>query len=82
MLSSVSSGRGSVAVTKPEELRKAATDFEALLIAQLLRSARESGESGEADAVMETAENQFASILAANGGLGLAAVVTKGLSQD
>ena len=81
MLSAVSSNAESVAVANPGELRKAATDFEALLIAQLLRCARESGESGEADSVMEMAESQFASILAANGGLGLAEMVTKGLAK-
>ena len=33
-----------------------------------------------ADSVMEMAESQFASVLAANGGLGLAALVTTALS--
>jgi len=80
MISAISTSPARQAENKPENIAKAAQDFEALLIAQVLRTARESGDSAEADSVMEMAESQFASILAANGGLGLAGMVTKGLS--
>ena len=80
MISAVSGLNDPKTAVKPDTVEKSARDFEALLIAQLLRAARESGESAEADSVMEMAESQFASVLAANGGLGLAALVTKALS--
>jgi len=68
----------------PEKIRKVATDFEALLIAQMLKSARESGGgvTGDADeedetnsTVLELGEQQFAQVLASNGGLGIAKMV-------
>lgn len=80
MISPVSGLNNPAAAVKTDAIDKSARDFEALLIAQLLRAARESGESAEADSVMEMAESQFASVLAANGGLGLAALVTTALS--
>lgn len=80
MISAVSGVQDSASVPKPGGVETSARDFEALLIAQLLRAAREGAESAEADSVMQMAESQFASVLAANGGLGLAAIVTKALS--
>ena len=74
----------------PEKVRKAATDFEALLIAQMLKSARESGGgvTGDADeqdetnsTVMELGEQQLAQTLSHNGGLGLAKMVIAGLTS-
>lgn len=75
---------------RPEEDRAriadAARQFEALLIAKLLRGARGDGEgwlgSGEdstASAALELAEEQFAEALAAQGGLGLARLIAAGL---
>ena len=80
MVSPVSSSPASTANSSPRDLAKAARDFEALLIAQLLRSAREDSGAAESDSLMEMAESQFASLLAANGGIGLAKVVAGGLS--
>ena len=70
---------------------KAATDFEALLLGQMLRSAREacgSGLTGEDDedsesnsSLVELGEQQFAQALAANGGLGIAKMVVAGLKH-
>ncbi len=73
----------------PNKVRAAASDFEALLLAQLLRSARESasldGSGTEADkssdSIMDFAEQQFGSILARAGGLGIANLVATGLAQ-
>jgi Rod binding domain-containing protein len=70
----------------PELLKQAAADFEALLVAEMLKSARSSGGgwlgSGEDEAgatMVELAEQQFAQALAAAGGLGLADLIVKGL---
>lgn len=66
----------------------AARQFEALLIAQLLRAAR-GGEEGwlgagadtTASAALALAEEQFAGALAAQGGLGLAGMVVSGMKK-
>jgi Rod binding domain-containing protein len=74
----------------PEKIRKAATDFEALLIAQMLKSARESGGgmTGDADeqdetnsTMLELGEQQLAQALSSSGGLGLAKMVIAGLTN-
>jgi peptidoglycan hydrolase FlgJ len=66
--------------------RDAAQQFEALLLAQILRSVRESGrgfgktdESG--DCATDFAEQQFARVLAQQGGLGLARLIAAGLEH-
>ena len=65
-------------------LKDAAGKFEALLIAQMLKSARDAdsgGWSGEADqsssAILDMAEQHFAELLGAQGSLGLARMVVK-----
>jgi Rod binding domain-containing protein len=74
----------------PEKIRQAATDFEALLIAQMLRLARESGggmtgDSDEQDetnsTMIELGEQQLAQALSNSGGLGLAKMVVAGLTN-
>jgi Rod binding domain-containing protein len=74
----------------PEKIRKAATDFEALLIAQMLKSAREAGGgvTGDADeedatnsTVLELGEQQLAQVLSQNGGLGIAKMVIAGMTN-
>jgi peptidoglycan hydrolase FlgJ len=63
----------------------AAQQFEALLIAQMLRGVRESGsswlgsEDSSGECATDYAEQQFAAVLAQNGGLGLADIITRGL---
>jgi Rod binding domain-containing protein len=57
----------------------AGQDFEALLIAQLLRSAREGVDDASSNAAMDFAEQQLASVIAAKGGLGIGSLVMKGL---
>jgi peptidoglycan hydrolase FlgJ len=71
----------------PEKVRDAASQFEALLIGQILRSMRESGgwlgaNDPTASCAMEFAEQQFASLLAQQGGLGLAALIGQGLAHS
>ena len=68
--------------TDKAKLKDAAGKFEAMLIAQMLKSARKTdsgGWSGEADqstsSIMDMAEQQLADMLGAQGGLGLAHMV-------
>jgi Rod binding domain-containing protein len=70
---------------KPKNAAEAAKQFEGLLIAQMLRSAREVAGSESDDPTAETmfdvAGQQFAQMLADRGGLGLAKLIAKGLGQ-
>ena len=74
----------------PEAVAKAASQFESLLISQLLQSARGSdGESwmgtdaNEAGTTLtEMSEQALSSALASKGGLGLAKLITTGLQKS
>ena len=64
----------------------AARQFEALLVAQMLKTVQEagggwlgSGEDSAATPALEYAQEQFAQALCASGGLGLATMVAEGL---
>ncbi|MBZ5586207.1 MAG: rod-binding protein [Acidobacteriia bacterium] len=57
--------------------RDAARQFEALLLAQILRSAHAGADE---DSVNELADQQLALTLAERGGLGLADLIAKGLA--
>lgn len=81
---------GQSSLTTPEaKIKTASKEFEALLIGQILKSARESGDGGwlgtdseDADSsVLELAEQQIASSLSAQGGLGLGKLIQQGLTQ-
>jgi Rod binding domain-containing protein len=69
----------------PVRLREAATQFEALLIGQLLHSARSDGAGwlGEEDSASgcatDYAEQQFAGVMAQAGGLGITRMIEAGL---
>jgi Rod binding domain-containing protein len=73
----------------PKKIQDAAKQFEALLLHQILRSARESGkgwlasgdEDASADCATDFGEQQFAAVLAQNGGLGLANLITADLKD-
>jgi Rod binding domain-containing protein len=73
----------------PSRIKKAASQFEALLIGQLLKSAREAGSGGwmgdgddqTGSPMMEMAESQLASLMASQGGFGLAKMVVDGLAR-
>jgi Rod binding domain-containing protein len=59
-------------------LHKAASQFEALFVAQMLRSVRESAQTGSdesSSAMRDIADEQFAQALAEGGGLGLARTI-------
>ncbi|HLH38154.1 MAG TPA: rod-binding protein [Bryobacteraceae bacterium] len=72
---------------KPRTTEAAARQFEALLIGEMLRSARESAaeeddEGGNTKQTMlDVADQQFAQVLANNGGLGMAKMIVKGLEK-
>ncbi len=68
---------------KPKNIGEAAKQFEAILIAQMLRSAQESSESQDSTsgAMLDLAGQHFAQVMADNGGLGLSKVIVKGLQS-
>ena len=74
---------------KPEKIADAAQQFESLLIAQMLRSGRESasGNLGDEDTdsesstMLDLAGQQFAQMLAKQGGLGLTRLLVAGLKE-
>ncbi len=78
------------AAAKPDEVSQAATQFEALIIGQVLKAARESSDQGwlgtggdqTGDMAMEMAEQGLAQGLAAQGGLGIAKMVTAHLRRQ
>jgi Rod binding domain-containing protein len=78
-------GKGSV--DSPEKIKKAAEQFEALLIGQMLKSSREEGSDGwlgtgqdqGGQTGMQLAEEHFASLIASRGGLGLSKFITANL---
>ena len=82
-----SAGLG-IADTKREgNLKDAAGKFEALLIAQMLKSARDTDSAGwsgdinqSSSSIMDMAEQQLAELLGSQGSLGLARMVVNQLS--
>jgi peptidoglycan hydrolase FlgJ len=91
-VSSVVPSAGAAATGKadtPEKVRDAAQQFEALLIGQILRSARQDGsgwlsdgEDPSGEVATDYAEQQFATVMAQKGGLGLADMIAKGLERS
>src|ERR1700730_3183645 len=83
---------GSAKKDTPAKIQQAARDFEALLLSQMLKSAREAcgggltgdgGDDDEANSTMiELGEQQFAQALASGGGLGIANIVETGLAKN
>ena len=81
------------ATSKPDKIAESSKQFEALMIGQLLRSARESSGGGWLDTedgkdddqtgsmVMEMAEQGFAQAMSTRGGLGIAKMVTANLER-
>ena len=72
----------------PEKIKQAASQFESLLISQMMKSMHDSdggwlgtGDDNSASSAMEYAEESFAQAMAANGGLGLAGMISKSLAK-
>ncbi|HWB87394.1 MAG TPA: hypothetical protein VG675_24840 [Bryobacteraceae bacterium] len=73
----------------PAKIHDAAQQFEALLLGQMLRSERESGngwlsndDDSAADCATDFAEQQFATLLSKQGGLGLSNLIVQGLERN
>jgi|ERR1035438_678263 Rod binding domain-containing protein len=73
---------------EPAKIKAAATQFEALLIGQMLKSMHDSeggwlgtGDDESASSAMEYGQEIFAQALSNNGGLGLASMVARGLQK-
>jgi Rod binding domain-containing protein len=71
----------------PAKIRDSARQFEALLIAQILRSVREPsggwlacGDGQAGSSISDYAEQQLAHVLSASGGLGIASLIEQGLT--
>jgi len=65
------------------KIKKAATDFEAILLAQMLKTARSDVSDDQQNSTMlELGEQQFAQSMANNGGLGIAKMVVAGLTKN
>jgi Rod binding domain-containing protein len=74
----------------PKNIEEAAQQFEAMMLTQMLRSAKESsGEGALSDGdddstsstTMDMANSQFAKMLSQNGGLGLAKLIIRDLKR-
>src|SRR5204863_8591588 len=73
----------------PARVKDAASQFEALMLGQMLKSVREASAGGWAgksedqsnDSIMEMAEQQIAQVLSSSGGLGLAKLIASGLTK-
>ena len=76
--------KGAEPPSEAEKIRKAASGFEALFVAQLLRSARESAATEQdqsGSAMMEVAEEQIALAISDRGGLGLSQSIVDSLGK-
>lgn len=89
-LSSSLASQGTTAIAKddPAKVKDAARQFEALLIGQMMKSMHDSeggwlgtGSDESASSAMEYGQEAFAQALSANGGLGLASLVSAGLQK-
>jgi Rod binding domain-containing protein len=71
---------------KPSKIQDAASQFEALMIGQMLRSVREAAQDDDSDSsgetMMDLADQQLSQLLAQNGGMGLAQMIVKGLNME
>jgi Rod binding domain-containing protein len=74
----------------PKKTREAAAQFEALLVGQILKSAHEEGggwlgagdDDQTASSAMQMADEYFARAMTAHGGLGLAKMITAGVTKE
>ena len=84
LTNAISESRTPDMTANARKLKDTASQFEALVISQLLKDAKTSwaGEEDRSAAhMMEFAQEQMASALAAAGGLGLASLVVSGLER-
>ena len=74
---------GTPGAPAPTRVEGAAKHFEALMIAQMLRTARENTEDQDSSSstMLDIADQQLSQVLANNGGFGIAQLIVKGLNQ-
>lgn len=79
------------APSKPSKIHEAAQQFEALMVGEMMKTARESGSeggwlgSGEStgdDSAIGMAESQFSQALASRGGFGLAKMIEQTVARQ
>ena len=82
--------RSSHKTDSPEKIKDAASQFEALMIGQILKAAHGDSDEGAfggdtdpaAASAMDFANDYFARAMAAKGGLGLTKMIVAGLSKE
>ena len=67
---------------KPRNETEAARQFEALLLAQMLRNVHEPSDDSTGDTMWDVAAQQFAQAIANNGGFGMARLISEGLNRE
>lgn len=75
---------------RPKDVKQAATQFEAMLVAQMFKEMRAAsgsgwlgtGEDQSSASMMDLADEHLAQVLASQGGLGLARMVVKSVDQQ
>ena len=69
----------------PKSVHRVAQEFESLLISQLLKSMKQGAlgeeDSGANDSVMQYAQESMARVLSQNGGMGMASLIERTLTQ-
>ena len=68
----------------PKNIHRVAQEFESLLISQLLKSMKQGAiddEGGSNDSIMQYAQESMARVLSQNGGIGMASVVERAMTQ-
>jgi Rod binding domain-containing protein len=85
----ISGVMGPHAADSPEKIKDAASQFEALLIGQILKTEHDDsgdGWGGESDpasgSAMDFANDYFARAMASKGGLGLSTMIVNGLNRQ
>jgi Rod binding domain-containing protein len=87
MLMEANGSRSSGCSTKdPKSVHRVAQEFESLLISQLLKSMKQGAlgeeDSGANDSVMQYAQESMARVLSQNGGMGMASLIERTLTQQ
>lgn len=89
VLPSIPGDLSATGAKQPEKLHKAAQQFEALLIGEMLKSAHEAGsdgwlggESTGDESAMDMAESQLANALSSGKGIGLASVIERAMQKS
>jgi Rod binding domain-containing protein len=90
VLSNPSTSFGPGSKDSPEKIRHAATEFESLMIGQIMKGMHEedgegwlgTGEDQTASSAMGMADEYFAKAMASKGGLGLANMISKNLAAN